>query len=122
MRLSVYPDAIAKAAEAVNLLDRRIGEVRQDIVRLEGKADLVVAFEVGLKNEDQRKARRFQILQDNPEYRLLQEALLQLTMERSNAIVQLERLRDQFSVAKLDARLAIAEKLTALESRELVGL
>lgn len=122
MRLNYYPDAIARALEVVNEFDQKLARLRQEMAYLEGEAELIVAFDTTLKNEDQRKARRFQILSNNPTYHTLQTQLVELTTERSSAVAQLERLRDQFNVAKLEARLAIVEKLSLIESRELVGL
>ncbi|NJL22236.1 MAG: hypothetical protein HC895_17705, partial [Leptolyngbyaceae cyanobacterium SM1_3_5] len=83
---------------------------------------IIVAFESSLKNDNQRKARRFEILQENDDYQLLLNKLVMLTSQKSNGLSHLEYLRNQFSVAKLEARWAIAEKLVGLESRELVGL
>jgi hypothetical protein len=40
-----YPAAIAQAAQAVNEIDHRIGELKQHITKLDGNAELVVAFE-----------------------------------------------------------------------------
>jgi uncharacterized small protein (DUF1192 family) len=120
--ISQYPAAIAQAAQAVNELEHQIGEARQHIARLEGNADLVVAFETNLKNDNQRKARRFEVLQAHPEYQHAMDALLRLSTEKSNALAHLEHLRNEFSVAKLEARLAIAQQLTGLETREFVGL
>lgn len=122
MRLNYYPDAIARALEVVNEFDQKLARLRQEMAYLEGEAELIVAFDTTLKNEDQRKARRFQILSNNPAYHTLQTQWVDLTTERSSAVAQLERLRDQFNVAKLEARLAIVEKLSLIESRELVGL
>lgn len=122
MKLSRYPVAIAEAAQAVNALEQRLAELRLDMGRLEGKADLVVAFEVGLKNDNQRKARRFEILDQDAEYQQLQHLQTQIITEKSNAIAHLEYLRNQFGVAKLEVRWAIAEKLVGIDSRELVGL
>jgi regulator of replication initiation timing len=122
MKISQYPAAIADAAQAISAIDQQIGEVRQEIAALEGKAEMVVAFETSLKNENQRKARRFEILEANQDHQQLQEQLLRLTTAKTNAIAHLEYVRNQFSVAKLEARWAIAEKLVGLESRELVGL
>lgn len=122
LSLSQYPSAIAQSAEAVNAVEQQIAEVRQHIARLEGNADMVVAFEIKLKNEDQRRARRFEVLQLNPEYKRAFDALNRLLTEKANAMARLEHLRNEFSVAKLETRLAIAQKLTGLESRELVGL
>jgi hypothetical protein len=122
LSLSQYPSAIAQAAQAVNEMEYQIAEVRQHLARLEGNADMVVAFETGLKNDNQRKARRFEVLQVNQEYQRAIDAINKLTTEKANALARLEHLRNEFSVAKLETRLAIAQKLTGLESRELVGL
>lgn len=124
MKLSLgqYPSAIAQAAQAVNEMEHQIAEVRQHIARLEGNADMVVAFETNLKNDNQRKARRFEVLQVNHEYQRALDALNRLTTEKSNAIARLEHLRNEFSVAKLEARLQIAQQLVGMEARELVGL
>lgn len=124
MKLSLgqYPAAIAQAAEIANELDFQIAEVKQHLARLEGNADMVVAFEANLKNDNQRKARRFEVLQVNPEYQRAMDALTRISTEKANALARLEHLRNEFSVAKLEARLAIAQKLIGLDSRELVGL
>jgi uncharacterized small protein (DUF1192 family) len=122
LSLSQYPGAIAQAAQAVNELDHQIAEVRQHIARLEGNADMVVAFETALKNDNQRKARRFEVLQVNQEYQRAMDAANRLTTDKANALARLEYLRNEFSVAKLEARMTIAQQLMGLESRELVGL
>lgn len=122
LALNQYPSAIAQAAQMVNELEFQIAEVKQHLARLEGNADMVVAFETALKNDNQRKARRFEVLQVNPEYQRAMEAFNRVSTDRANAIARLEHLRNEFSVAKLEARLAIAQQLTGLESRELVGL
>ena len=75
-----------------------------------------------LKNDAQRKARRFEVLLVNQEYQKAIDTQIQLTFDKGNAIAHLEYLRSQFSVAKLEARLAIAQQLSDFESRELVGL
>ncbi|MER3434881.1 MAG: hypothetical protein C4288_16045 [Leptolyngbya sp. ERB_1_1] len=122
LRLDQYPTAIAQASQHVNELEQNIAEIRYHIARLEGNADMVVAFETALKNDNQRKARRFEVLQVNSEYQRAIDALNRATTEKANAFAHLERLRNEFSVAKLEARLAIAQQLSGLESRELVGL
>ncbi len=122
LRLDQYPSAIAQAAQHVNELEQHLVDIRIHIGRLEGNADMVVAFETALKNDNQRKARRFEVLQVNPEYQRALDALNRATTEKANALAHLERLRNEFSVAKLETRLAIAQQLSGLESRELVGL
>ena len=120
-KLSDYPLAIAQTAKRITELDYELSAIRQLVVAFEGKADTLVAVDPKLKNESQRKARRFELLQFNQEYQRAQDLLLKLNIEKSDAIAHLEYLRNQFSVAKLEARLAIAQQLAGLEARELVG-
>ncbi|MFH7030243.1 MAG: hypothetical protein ACHBN1_34020 [Heteroscytonema crispum UTEX LB 1556] len=130
MQLSHYPTAlgfalaegIAQAAQRFNEIDSQLMAVQYQINRFEGNADRVSAFESDLKNDAQRKARRFEVLLVNQEYQKAMDTLIRLSAEKANAIAHLEYLRNQFSVAKLEARLAIAQQLTDFESRELVGL
>ncbi|MBD0386474.1 hypothetical protein H6G96_24365 [Nostoc sp. FACHB-892] len=122
MQLSHYPAAIAQAAQRANEIDSQLMAVQHQINRFEGNADRVAAFEIDLKNDAQRKARRFEVLLVNQEYQKAIDTQIRLTIDKANAIGHLEYLRNQFSVAKLEARLAIAQQLSDLESRELVGL
>ncbi|MBE9198670.1 MULTISPECIES: hypothetical protein [unclassified Nodularia (in: cyanobacteria)] len=122
LELSHYPTAIAQAAQQVNEVDSQLMAVQQQIDRFEGNADRAAAFDMDLKNDAQRKARRFEVLLVNQEYQKAMDTQIRLTVAKANAIAQLEYLRNQFSVAKLEARLAIAHQLTDFESRELVGL
>jgi hypothetical protein len=122
LQLSHYPSAIAQAAQRVNEVDSQLMAVQHQINRFEGNADRVSAFESDLKNDAQRKARRFEVLLVNQEYQKSIDTLMRLTAEKGNAIAHLEYLRNQFSVAKLEARLAIAQQLSDFEARELVGL
>jgi phosphopantetheine adenylyltransferase len=120
--LAQYPAAIAQAAQAVNEIDHRISDVKQHLTKLDGNAEMVVAFDVTLKNDNQRKARRFEVLQVNPEFDKATKTLNRLTTDRANAMAMLEQLRNEFSVAKLEAQTNMTEKLVGTEYRELVGL
>ncbi|AFZ33289.1 hypothetical protein Glo7428_4861 [Gloeocapsa sp. PCC 7428] len=122
MQLSHYPAAIAQAAQRVNELDSQMMAVQQLINREEGNADTRSAFDPELKNDTQRRSRRFELLLVNQEYQTALNTLIQLNAEKANALAHLEYLRNQFSVAKLECRRAIAQQLTDFESRELVGL
>ena len=97
LRLGQYPAAIAQAAQHVNELEQNIAEIRQHLARLEGNADRVVAFETALKNDNQRKARRFEVLQVNHEYSRAIDALNRAVTEKANALAHLEHLRNEFS-------------------------
>jgi hypothetical protein len=120
--LSQYPSAIAQAAQAVNEIDHRLNEVKHHLNRLDGNAEMVVAFDVMLKNDNQRKARRFEVLQVNPEFDQATKSLNRLSTDRANAMAMLEQLRNEFTVAKLTAQTTMAERLVGTEFRELVGM
>jgi hypothetical protein len=122
LNLDQYPTTIKQAAQNVNEIEHQLSEVRLHLSRLEGNADMVVAFETNLKNDHQRKARRFEVLQTNAEYERGMRVLMHLTTDKANALAQLEYLRNEFSVAKLQVRQDIAQKLTGFEEVELVGL
>lgn len=124
MRLSLtqYPSAIAQAAEALSEIDFRMGEARQHLARLEGNAEMIIAFEAVLKNDNQRRARRFEVLQSNPEYDKALIYINRLTADKANATARLEHLRNDFAIAKLELQNTIAQRITGIESRELVGL
>ena len=122
MQLSHYPAAIVQAAQRANEIDSQLMAVQHQVNRFEGNADRVAAFEMDLKNDAQRKARRFEVLLVNQEYQKAIDTQIRLTLDKVNAIAHLEYLRNQFSVAKLEARLAIAQRLSDFEARELIGL
>ena len=122
MELNHYPGAIAQAAQRLNEVDSEIMAVQQLLDRVEGNADSRSAFDIDLKNDLQRKARRFEVLLTDREYQTATNTLMRLIAEKANALAHLEYLRNQFSVAKLETRRAIAQQLTDFESRELVGL
>ena len=122
MQLSHYPSAIASSAQRLNEIDSQIMAVEILINREEGNADRISAFDSDLKNDAQRKGRRFEILLTNQQYQTAVNTLMRLNAEKANALAHLEYLRNSFSVAKLEARSAIAGAITDVESRELVGL
>ncbi|MBE9031913.1 hypothetical protein IQ266_19440 [filamentous cyanobacterium LEGE 11480] len=120
--LNQYPAAIAQAAQAVNEIDHRINDTKHHLAKMDGNAEMVVAFDVTLKNDNQRKARRFEVLQANLEYEKATKTLNRLTTDRANAMAMLEQLRNEFHVGKLEAQTAMADKLVGTDLHEMVGL
>ncbi|EDX75134.1 hypothetical protein [Coleofasciculus chthonoplastes] len=120
MNMSQYPAAIAQAAQTVNDLDSQIQAVQLNIHRLEASIDKQIAFDSELKNDSQRKARRFELLEVNLEYQHALNTVMRLTNQKANAVANLEYLRNQFSVAKLEARLAIARQLNGSDIGDLL--
>ncbi|MFM2429144.1 MAG: hypothetical protein RLZZ511_357 [Cyanobacteriota bacterium] len=120
--LNQYPAAIAQAAQAVNEIDHRINETKLHLAKMDGNAEMVVAFDINLKNDNQRKARRFEVLQINQEYEKATKTLNRLTTDRANAMAMVEQLRNEFNVAKLEAQTAMTDKLLGTDYHALVGL
>ncbi len=98
-------EGIAQAAQRANEIDSQFMAVQHQINRFAGNADRVAAFEMDLKNDAQRNARRFEVLLVNQKYQKAIDTQIRLTLDKANAIAHLEYLRNQFSVAKLEARL-----------------
>jgi hypothetical protein len=120
LKLSEYPSAIADASMAVNDADAQITKLRRLIVQAENAADVEVAYALDLKNDNQRKARRLEILNSDLSYLATLQSLDEGVAEKSKKMAELERLRNEFSVIKLETRLAIAQ--IGVEARELAGL
>lgn len=116
------PRAIAEAAEQVTTSNYELAKLQLQVKGLENMADMEVAVDPELKNELQRKARRIAILEEQVEYRNLQEEIIVATQEKQRRENRLELLRNQFSVAKLEARLTIVGHLAGAEGRELLGV
>lgn len=108
MDLQHYPSAIAEAAGALNELDAQIKAVKDHIERIEINVEYEVAFDSQLKNDAQRKAKAKSLILSHPDYEASQGQLDHLNRERTSAVTYLELLRNQFAVAKLTKREAIA--------------
>ncbi|KAB8316132.1 hypothetical protein SD81_028535 [Tolypothrix campylonemoides VB511288] len=108
MQLSEYPTAIAKLQAEVFDLDLLIDQTHTTVKQIEAEIDSAIAFDQGLKNDAQRKARRQQLLDQHPNYWEQQEILSQYRTKRESCFIQLCLRRNEFSVLKLEKREAIA--------------
>ena len=108
MKLNQYPTAIAQVEEA--LLKASIDvEVQTELLSfMDGEIEAMIASDSALKNEQHRKARRLD-LQQQPDYLQGKIALKEAKEDRERLQIKLNWLRNQFSVAKLEARLQIAQ-------------
>nr|WP_290224033.1 hypothetical protein [Trichocoleus desertorum] len=121
MNLNQYPQAIAEASTLVNDLEYQISKIRRVIAEVEGRLDSQIAFG-DFRNDQQRKATRFDVLTADSDYQDALSDLSQLNASKAKALVEVELLRNAYSTAKIEARMAIADKLLALESREIAGV
>lgn len=122
LKLDHYPGAIANAAHTVNDLENTLVNLKYRLASSENAANCEVAFDLTLKNEVQRTTRRHELLMVDDVYQDLTKQCNRLSHEKANALTHLEQLRNEFSVAKIQSRQEIAQQLTSLEVRELVGI
>ena len=120
--LKQLPAAIAAAATDLNGIEVGIATVKQAVLERESEIDYEIVFDETLKNEAQRKSCRQRRLTKDADYQQLSDQLQRLLIDKTSVAVELERLRNEFSVAKLEARTAIALRLTGHDLRELVGV
>ncbi len=100
MHLNDYPAAIALAAQALADLEARITTLKLEAERCECEVELDVAFDGSLKNEQQRKVRKAQMLNERQLYTDIQQNLVELDRERAIAQGTLERLRNELSILR----------------------
>lgn len=107
-RLTDFPDAIASLQQQLLSLEDQINPVKDEIIDLDNEFDAMIAFDCELKNDNQRKARRSELQAKDCWYQELITILKDLTHKKQEMLIYLELRRNQFAVAKLEARSAIA--------------
>lgn len=112
--LNKLPQAIADQSYKQLALDAEIRTVREAIALHESEIDTTIAFGE-FKNDAQRKAAKMQMMTENESLQASLRALQLLIERRDKGAIELNLLRDRFSIAKLEARERIAklESLTA---------
>ena len=107
MKLIDYPAAIAQQQRSLLREEQHVRRLQEVVNRLIAEIDMQIAFDTELKNDAQRKAKRIKLMKA-PEY---QTAFINLQMahdRRSEIEIDLNLLRNQLSVMKLEMREAIA--------------
>ncbi len=107
MSLNQFPLKIAEAETKVLNLDRQVTIYKEQLSFMDGEIETAIALNKELKNEQQRKTKRLELKQE-PDYLQAKASLTEATEKRDREVIQLNLLRNQFSVAKLEARQAIA--------------
>lgn len=108
LQLNQYPSAIADVQYQIHKLDIQIEQLYKIIKQIESTIDSVIAFDKTLYNDAQRKAKRQQLLQEHISHWEFQENVSDVRAIREIKNIDLCRLRDEFSVMKLEKREAIA--------------
>jgi hypothetical protein len=112
MHLRNYPKAIAAQQTQLDELRREIRQVRELITANELSIDKVVIFDEALKNEGQRKIRRAELIQGEPDLLALLARLAELDDQRALGEIELNRLINQLAIAKLEKRQTIVQMET----------
>jgi hypothetical protein len=103
-----YPELIARAEKKLLLCERQLEMEAERLNFLNAEIEKVILGEAaGLKNEQQRKARRLE-LQGEPDYLGARRELAEAREARDQQTIEVNRLRNEFSVVKLVLRREIA--------------
>ncbi len=105
--LKEYPSKIAEVEILILSLDREVNIYKEQLSFMDADIEAAIASDKELKNEQQRKTKRLELRQE-PDYLQVKAALTEATEKRDFELIQLNLLRNQFSVAKLETRQAIA--------------
>lgn len=111
--LRAYPQAIAKVQQQILRLDAKICKAQQQLDQLTAVIEQTIANDPELKNDQQRKAKRLELMH-NPEYTVLVDALAEATERKTRLEIELQLQRNEFSVRKLEYRDYIASKEAAI--------
>ena len=108
MKLNEYPNAIADTELKILGLSKEIEIQNERLSFMDAEIEMAIAADKTLKNEQQRKTRRLE-LQQEPDYLQTKSALKEAKQTRDSWNISLNLLRNQFSIAKLEMRMAIAK-------------
>ncbi len=106
-QLKQYPKAIASVEEKLLKLNREIEIQNQLISFFDADIEKTISDDKTLKNDQQRKSKRLE-LQQQPDYLEIRRKLTELKEQRERNVIQLNQLRSEFSVMKLELRMQIA--------------
>lgn len=105
--LAQFPEQLKRMADAAIANDIDIRDLQAEVDRLTVEIELVIAQDSSLKNEQQRKAKRHELMQSD-RYQAALHILQQAQDNQQRLKVKRQYLADQFAVAKLMAQEYIA--------------
>jgi hypothetical protein len=109
MNLSNFPHAIATAQQKLLNLGKDITIVRNALLLEENSVDQAIAFSSDFKNDSQRKTAKAQMLQESALYQSLTQNLADITDKYNRVDINLQLVKNNFTVAKLEMRERIAK-------------
>lgn len=109
MKLIDYPSAIAHQQRSLLREEQHVRRLQEVLNRITAEVDTQIAFDGDLRNDAQRKAKRVELMKSS-EYQRAVANLLMAQDRRAEIEIDLNLLRNQFSVMKLEIREAIAAR------------
>jgi len=107
MKLNQYPQVIASLEESLLQASLDVEIYSEQLSFMDADIEAAIASDSSLKNDQMRKARRLEMQQDQ-DYLDSKSRLKDAKLRRERLSIGLNRMRNEFSVAKLEARTAIA--------------
>lgn len=108
MKLSEYPAAIAQVQRQILALDQRFIGLQETVSFMAMEVEKRVIADGSLTNDTKRKARRLELQQSDLDFYRASIDLKEAQAKREGLEIDLQLLRNQFSVLKLEERRAIA--------------
>lgn len=108
MQLKDYPQVIARLQRQILDLDQNLIGLAESVKIFEAEIDKAIAFDLTLKNDAQRKAKRIELQQTDGDYYSASRLFKETKEKRELLAIELELVRNQFSILKLEKREAIA--------------
>jgi hypothetical protein len=108
MQLNEYPKAIAKLQRRLLNLDHLVIEVQETIAILSNSIEREIINDATLTNDAKRKAKRLELQQSDTDHWKASNELRATQRQRDTLDIELQQLRNEFSVLKLEERRAIA--------------
>jgi hypothetical protein len=112
MQLSNFPHAIATAQQKLLNLGKNLTIIRNALLLEENSIDQTIAFSSDFKNDSQRKTAKAQMLNESNLYQSMSKQLADLTEQYSRADINLQLVKNNFTVAKLETR----ERIVKMET------
>lgn len=108
MQLHEFPQAIAEQEQRLLEQKQVVLSLKDQVDYYDYQFDYAIAFDIDLKNDLQRRAKRAELLQEET-YRALLLKLRAATEAAAAIEIRLQLTQNQFAVAKLEARERIAK-------------
>jgi len=108
MQLNEYPQAIAKLQHQLLDIERKLTCQREQVAVCLNVIDRAIAFNQELKNDNQRKAHRSELMETDGDYITDLIQMKKLEDIRGGLEIDLKLLANTFSILKLERREAIA--------------